>query len=249
MKKGLSRIFAIAALTGAGLLGIGAGGAAINYQLEIQAPAGIHCTAPKGDGHPVLIIPGWTVDDDYMQPLAARIRDEGYKVYGWDNGYNLGPDAAKASHLETQLKKAYADNGNRKVTLIGYSLGGIYARELSRKYPQLVRDVITLSSPIGMKDKHIDAIRGFFSADKGASTDALTVPTTALFSNHDWIVKARDAEVIPSATAENIEVRPGHFALPFSAEGQGIILNRLAQGAPWQPMDKAACRYTVPRSP
>ncbi len=246
MKKGLKKAFAIAAVAGAGIIGLGTGIGAIEFQREIQAPPGVHCTAPKGDGHPVLVVPALTTDDKYMQPLADRIRAEGYKVYGWEVGYNLGPDATKAAKLEAQLKKIYAENGNQKVSLVGYSLGGVYAREVARAHPEMVRDVITLSSPINWQDDRLEQIHKFYTAT-GHAADALPVPTTALYSNHDWIVKGELAKITPSAMAENIEVQPGHGALPFSAEGQGIVLNRLAQTFPWQPMPADACRYTVPK--
>mgnify|MGYP003694975615 CR=1 FL=1 len=122
MKKGLKKAFAIAAVAGAGIIGLGTGIGAIEFQREIQAPPGVHCTASKGDGHPVLVVPALTTDDKYMQPLADRIRAEGYKVYGWEAGYNLGPDAIKAAKLEAQLKKINAENGNQKVSIVGYSL-------------------------------------------------------------------------------------------------------------------------------
>jgi len=243
-RKYLTRAFAAVALTGLTFGSIGGYG----VWRDMQPPANIAtCTAPKGDGHAVLIIPGFTLDDGYMQQLRNRLETAGYKTYGWSAGTNWGPDADKAALLEAQLQKAYRDNGNQRVSLIGYSLGGIYARELARKHPDLMRDVITLSAPIGFDDKNVAAIHTIYNGPNGSVQDALPVPTTALYSWHDWIVDAADAQTAPGKTAENIEVKPGHLALPFSAEGIGIMLDRLAQGdGKWQPIKPNACRNPAP---
>ncbi|MDE1151130.1 MAG: alpha/beta fold hydrolase [Micavibrio sp.] len=243
-RKYLTRTFAAVAL--AGLTFGGLGGYSIWRDMQPAANVAT-CAAPQGDGHPVLVVPGFTTDDDYMQPLHARLTAAGYKVYGWNAGTDWGPDAAKAATLEAQLQKAFDDNGKRRVSLVGYSHGGIYARELARKHPQLVREVITLAAPINMDSKNISAVHDIYNGPNGSVRDALPVPATALYSKRDWIVSAADGQTMAGKTAENIEVKPGHFALPFSPEGYGIILDRLAQPeGKWKPLTPNACRNPAP---
>ena len=102
---------------------------------------------PKGDGHPVIFFPGFLTSDIFTLPLQSRVEERGYKVYGWDNGFNLGFDEKTAQHLKKRLKDVFDANGGQKVTLVGHSLGGVYARELAREFPDMVRDVITLGTP------------------------------------------------------------------------------------------------------
>ena len=102
--------------------------------------------APAGDGHPVLVLPGWLANDRSTQALRWFLRDRGYHAHGWKLGRNLGPSSALAPALRQRFTALRARHG-RKVSLIGWSLGGIYARELARRFPDDVRQVITLASP------------------------------------------------------------------------------------------------------
>src|SRR6516164_9814012 len=96
-----------------------------------------------GDGHPVLVLPPFTSDDASTQPLRWVLRSQGYWVHGWRLGWNLGPMAETVDGMHARLQ-ALVDHHGRTVTLIGHSLGGIYARELARRHPDAVRQVITL---------------------------------------------------------------------------------------------------------
>ena len=200
--------------------------------------------APKGDGHPVLVVPGFLTNDAYMSTLQSRIREQGYAVYGWDDGFNVGADKTVAGHLAARLKEIYAENGNKKVSLIGYSLGGVYARELARQYPDMVRNVITLSSPFGLKDARVDSINGFYggTASPEATLAPPPVPTTAVYSRSDMVVDWRTALNAKAPQAENIEVHGGHVLMPFNAEVTAVVLDRLAEAdTRWQPL---AAKFT-----
>src|ERR1700687_2473468 len=101
---------------------------------------------PRGDGHPVLVIPGGLASDRSTQALRWFLRRRGYYVHGWQLGRNHGPSADVVTAL-AQRFTAVREQHQRKVSLIGWSLGGIYARELARHFPNEVRQVITLASP------------------------------------------------------------------------------------------------------
>src|SRR5246127_5461112 len=101
---------------------------------------------PIGDGHPVLVLPGLMAADDSTWPLRRILRRLGYRVHGWRLGRNLGPTAVAVTGMRDRLDDLHS-RYDARVTLIGWSLGGIYARALARNFPSMVRTVITLGSP------------------------------------------------------------------------------------------------------
>src|ERR671923_2913147 len=103
--------------------------------------------APRGDGHHVLVMPGFTGTDVSTRVMRAFLRRLGYYVHAWRLGRNWGPN----DHILDGRAARFAslsDEHERKLTLIGHSLGGIYARELARRAPDRVRQVVTLGSPV-----------------------------------------------------------------------------------------------------
>jgi pimeloyl-ACP methyl ester carboxylesterase len=107
--------------------------------------------APRGDGHGVLVFPGLLAGDSSTVPLRAFLRWLGYDVRGWDLGRNHGPSEAVLAGLPRAVLD-HAMRTGRPVSLVGWSLGGIYAREMARRHPRQVRQVITLGSPYAMHD-------------------------------------------------------------------------------------------------
>ena len=103
-------------------------------------------TLPKGDGHPVIVLPGLAADDMSTRPLRAFLRERGYAAHGLklgrNDGLKAGTEAAQLARLR-EIRHRYG----RKVSLIGWSLGGVFARELAKRSPDDVRLVITLGSP------------------------------------------------------------------------------------------------------
>lgn len=202
-------------------------------------------SVPRGDGHPVLVIPGFFGNDLHMMELQHTIRDHGYTVYGWEAGMNLGPSEAKAKALEEHLKQIYEANGHKKVSLVGYSLGGVYARELARRHPELVENVITLGAPFGQResggqtDERVAQIQSFYKQDNIDPRVAPPVPTTSLYSMGDWVAGWKEALNTGGKQAENVRVSGGHIAMPFSDDVAAVILDRLAQKTyNWQPVAK-----------
>ena len=215
---------------------------------------GLKSKLPEGDGHPVLFFPGFMTSDTFTAPLRNCVEEKGYKTYGWDKGINFGFDEATAEHLKKRLKQVFDENGGRKVTLVGHSLGGVYARELAREFPEMVRGVVTMGTPFGMMDdpesatsKRLSQIYKFFnpeSVDAGHADirdRGLTpppVPTTSLYSKDDGIVVWK-AALNPSAPqAENIEVYGSHLGMTCNPMTVAAVLDRLAQKeGEWKPFD------------
>src|SRR6267143_834423 len=126
-----------------------AGGGRPATALLLAAPALL--AAPRGDGHGVLVVPGLLAGDASTVPLRAFLRWLGYDVRGWDLGRNRGPTETVLAGLPSTVLD-HSERTGRPVSLIGWSLGGIYAREMARRHPRQVRQVITLGSPYAMHD-------------------------------------------------------------------------------------------------
>src|SRR5262249_44830577 len=149
--------------------------------------------APRGDGHPVLVMPGWLAGDGSTRALRWFLRDRGYHAHAWRLGINHGPTPEVVAGVRDRLHALHARHA-RKVSLIGWSLGGIYARELARHFPELVRQVITLASPF--RDPTASTVArlyrsGLIRPPRTPDPDAevrrrlrapLAVPTSALYS-------------------------------------------------------------------
>ncbi len=213
-------------------------------------------TAPKGDGHPVLVLPGFMASDYSTRTLRRYLNHLGYDSYGWELGRNLGPKAigADAEHLIARLDEIYAKTG-QKVTLIGWSLGGVMARLVTRYRPDAVRQIITLGSPIGGSPKATNAWRayevltGSSMKDKKTqeqiheSQQVLPVPSTAIYSKGDGVVAWQICREPEFAQTDNIEVTGSHCGLGVNPAVLYAIADRLAlpDGA-WKPFDRRGLR-------
>ena len=114
--------------------------------------------APRGDGHPVLVLPGLVASDTSTRPLRSFLKSRGYAVSGWRQGRNLGLRHG-VQHAMVDLVHELNDTHGRKVSLVGWSLGGLYARQLAKMMPERVRSVITLGSPFATGPKATNAWR------------------------------------------------------------------------------------------
>lgn len=195
--------------------------------------------APRGDGHPVLALPGFLASDLSMAPLRKYLDQLGYDTHAWQMGRNTGGVARMRGALRERLASIHAATG-RKVTIVGWSLGGIYARDLALQAPDLVRYVVTLGSPFAGDVRATNATR-LYEAMSGETVDDnselrqaisgdLPVPTTSIFSRTDGIVNWRTCLLRPSDTAENIEVYlASHIGLGVNSAALWAIADRLAQ--------------------
>lgn len=214
------------------------------------------CTAPRGDGHPVMVFPGMGASDISTITLRTFLANKGYRVYGWDHGRNYGSETLLETlrHRLSTIRQTHA----AKVSLVGWSLGGIYARELAKLAPDDVRCVITLGSPFRGPSKASNVWRMYelFSGTKVQDeTDprfAVTppVPTTAIFSRSDGIVAWQSCIEKPKAKVESIEVVGSHVGLGHNALSLYAIADRLAQPEhSWAPFAPKGARRLLYRNP
>jgi pimeloyl-ACP methyl ester carboxylesterase len=195
--------------------------------------------APKGDGHPVLALPGFLASDLSMAPMRRYLKELGYDAHAWNMGRNLGGVTSKRDALRNLLQRIHDQTG-RKVSLVGWSLGGVYARDLALQAPDMVRSVITLGSPFADDIRATNATRlyealsGEKVGDNTKITEAiagdLPVPATSIYSRTDGIVNWHTSLLRPSDTAENIEVYfASHIGLGVNPAALWAVADRLAQ--------------------
>lgn len=213
---------------------------------------------PQGDGHAVMVLPGFTADDTSTRVLRRFIASKGYDVHPWGLGRNLGPnsmgDVADRLALRLELMK---ERSGRKVSLIGWSLGGVYARELARAEPDLVRQVISLGSPFGGHPSATNVWRLFqmvvgnnidheeleaVQAEMAAPIEG--VPATAIYSKADGVASWKICRELPADQTDNIEVRASHMGLGFNPSVFYAIADRLSMPErEWLPFDRHAAAW------
>lgn len=197
---------------------------------------------PKGDGHPVITLPGFLASGRSMQTVRRHLRIWGYDAQCWNLGRNLGLTSERdlESLLDERLQEAFEDSGE-KVSLIGWSLGGLLAREVARRNPELVRSVILLGSPIG--DPKATKAWRLYESVSGQKIDEEAirrrieslrqpidgVPMTAIYSLTDAIVSARIAQLPPGPMVENVGVTASHLGMGFNPAVLFAIADRLRQ--------------------
>jgi dienelactone hydrolase len=196
--------------------------------------------APRGDGHPVLALPGFLASDLSMAPMRRYLSELGYDAHAWRMGRNTGGISRMRAALRDRLAEIHGSSG-RKVSIVGWSLGGVYARDLALQAPAMVRYVVTLGSPFANDVRATNATR-LYEALSGegvednselrqAISGDLPVPTTSIYSRTDGIVNWRTCLLRPSETAENIEVRlASHVGLGVNPAALWAVADRLAQG-------------------
>jgi pimeloyl-ACP methyl ester carboxylesterase len=177
--------------------------------------------APAGDGHPVLVFPGWLAGDVSTRMLRWFLRRRGYHVHGWQLGRNVGATGAIVEGMGKRFH-ALRKRHDRRLSIVGWSLGGIYARELARRVPDDVRQVITLGSPFAdpLATTPARLYRALHGGTHGGTrhlADPLPVPATSIYSRSDGVVAWRSRLDTPGPQRENVEVwcRTTHgFAWP-----------------------------------
>jgi pimeloyl-ACP methyl ester carboxylesterase len=194
---------------------------------------------PVGDGQPVLLLPGLMADDATFLPLRRVLYSLGYRVHGWQLGRNIGPTFAAVRGMEMRIDEL-ADRYGRPVSLIGWSLGGVYARSMARRRPEHVRQVITLGSPIRMTHRgqtratstferfaHLHVEKAEYPLESGL--EPLTAPATSIYSRSDGIVHWQACLDLPGPNAENIAIHSSHLGLGHNPAAIWAVADRLAQ--------------------
>lgn len=213
---------------------------------------------PRGDGHPVLVLPGLMASDSSTRALRAVLKARGYAVKGWGLGRNYGlRDGVQESVIDL-LTDMHETHG-RKVSLVGWSLGGLYARQLAKMMPERVRSVVTLGSPFAAGPHSTNAWRVYeFTSGKraeeadehfgGALSVAPPVPTTAIFSRTDGVCAWQGCMEKTSALSESIEVDSSHCGMGHHPAAIYAIADRLAQPeGDWKPFERSGhCNLVFP---
>lgn len=205
---------------------------------------------PHGDGHAVVIFPGLAADRRSTAPLHDFCEGLGYTTFDWGRGFNVGPNgdigewlAALAADVDA-LTRAQP----QRISLIGWSLGGLYAREVARALPQRVRQVITIGTPLSARAEHTHAgwlyrLAGAGQPDLEAALTrrlraALPVPTTSIYSRSDGVIAWQAClQRREGPCTENVEVEGSHVGLGWNPEVLRVVADRLAQPVGhWKPM-------------
>ena len=202
---------------------------------------------PRGDGHPVLVLPGLVAGDGSTLLLRRYLCSRGYDAHGWVLGRNFGPREGVEDGM-VELLKTLHDNSGQKVSVIGWSLGGVYARLLASSYAPMIRNVITLGSPFSGSPRATNAWRVYEGVSGQSAEDAPRmrhvtptppVPTTSIFSRTDGIVAWRCSVETTGPSAENIEVLGSHVGLGAHPAVLYALADRLAQPeGEWKPFQR-----------
>lgn len=194
--------------------------------------------APRGDGHPVVDIPGWRAPELSGAPLRGYLRSLGYDARGWGFGTNTGDPRRDVDRLARSVLDL-VDEAGTAVSLIGWSLGGVIAREVARRHPQAVRRVITYGTPVVGGPAYTTVARSY-GHDAGAAADRVTrrldaaapirVPLTVVFSKRDGIVSWQACIDRSSPDVEHVEVSSTHLGMGVDPDVWALVADRLAAG-------------------
>jgi len=211
--------------------------------------------SPSGDGHPVMTLPPFMSDDTFMSPMRKHLVSLGYDALAWELEQNTGFEDHKFKILAKKITKI-AQRSGRRVSLIGHSLGGIYARLLAHEIPDAVRQVIYLGTPFNISDEQsVDLpIRRIYERINPTETPsdlmqstvdigATPVPSTAIYSEGDGFVPWRFCIDKVDEITENIRVAGSHTGLPFNLPVLFAVADRLSQPADnWKPFSFQGAR-------
>ena len=216
--------------------------------LEIRAPldwatilvrAPQLLSAPRGDGRPIMLLPGYGTDEASMRPLGAYLAFLGYDVYDWGLGRNKGHVDRYIQEVGNRVSELHAELDGSALTLIGWSLGGVVARETARLFEPCVREVITLGTPIIGGPKYTAAAKRF-ADHEGMDLDdfekhvhtrnsiGIRQPVTSIYSKLDGIVGWQASVDIYNDQARNIEVYSSHFGIGVNGKVWRLIADILA---------------------
>ena len=204
---------------------------------------------PRGDGHPVIVFPGLGAGELSTRPLRDFLSQLGYATYDWGLGRNRPREGLLQACRELVLE--VAQRHGRKISLVGWSLGGVYARELAKQLEPQTRCVITLGTPFAGHVRATNAARAYelYSGrplrqdpERAARLKrAPSVPTTSIYSKTDGVVAWQCSLNEDAAHTENIEIHASHLGLGVNPLALYAIADRLRQDpARWQRFDAGA---------
>jgi len=221
---------------------------ALSELAQIRARRDLAKRMRPGDGHAVCVLPGFLAGDSSTFPLRRFLRRLHYDTHGWKEGVNLGPSDEMLARIGARVIQIHESRG-RKISLVGWSLGGIYAREFARRNPERVRGVITLGSPLrDVTATHAARLLARRTRPSPDQLDAIRrelrqpipVPCTSIFSKTDGVVNWRSCLQDEGPECENIEVQTSHTGMGFHPTVLAIIADRLALAeGEWRPYVQA----------
>jgi pimeloyl-ACP methyl ester carboxylesterase len=226
--------------------------AVLDYVAFATTSRMLRYAAPSGDGHPVLVLPGLLAGDGSTRPVRGLLRHLGYRTYGWRLGRNIGPTPRVHRGLRMIVDDLF-DEHDRQISLIGWSLGGIFAREIARERPEQIRQVIMLGTPFRLAHPaQTRAVRAFeryshlhVPIDElpppESTRPPLPVPSTSIYSTLDGIVSWHACLETQGPRRENVAIYGSHLGLGHNPAVLWTIADRLAQpegewmpfSAPW----------------
>ena len=211
--------------------------------------------APQGDGHPVLLVPGFMASESSLIGLKLMLQNKGYDVHTWGLGRNMGFRSKHANALPQKIRHLHYITG-KKVSLVGWSLGGVFSMYGALNSTECVRSIITLGSPVSVDAEGsqsptaVKALYRLVSHRLGAGAHVmqpkvkvmrerrrLAIPTSCLYSLSDGVVPPQEATIDGDpALHENIQVPGSHIGLGFNGIVLSIVADRLAQPEDqWKP--------------
>ena len=210
---------------------------------------------PRGDGHAVYVMPGFMADNRSTSMLCRWLDRLGYEAVPWGFGRNLGPRGDLQLRIVEQVGIVAREAGG-PISLIGQSLGGIYAREVAKVAPEMVRQVITLGSPFGQVEANgtYPAVLRLFEMASGESIDTMRnrtfdvpkpppVPSTAIFSRTDGVADWKACIEEETPHTDNVEVVGSHCGMGFNPAIYYVIADRLNQPhGRWLKFDRSGIR-------
>lgn len=217
---------------------------------------------PRGDGHPVVIFPGLAADSLSTRPLRQLCERLGYATYDWGRGQNTGPEGDPARWFDGLARdvRSLTRSHGQPVSLIGWSLGGIYAREVAKRLGAAARQVITLGTPFAGTADETNAVWLYrrLNGEHPPARPSLAqrvaraprVPTTSIYTRSDGVV-AWQACVQPGSHShvENVEVKGSHCGLGWNAEVLEIVARKLSIHRGWHSARKVKPRRAAIAQP
>jgi pimeloyl-ACP methyl ester carboxylesterase len=194
-------------------------------------------SAPRGDGHLVVDIPGWRAPELTGAPLRGYLRRLGYDARGWGFGTNTGDPRRDVERLSRSVLEL-VDAKGEPASLVGWSLGGVIAREVARRHPDAVRRVITYGTPVTGGPRHTTVARAYRRgpdpdahrvAERLDPTAPIPVPLTILFSKRDGVVAWQACLDHTSPDAEHVEVSSTHIGMGIDPDVWTVVADRLAR--------------------